>query len=1060
MSLHAGAGIRVDVLGPVAVSRAGRTIAGNALGGRRARVALVALALADGALPADRLADIIWAGQAPATWPAALRGVIRGLRSALAEVGAGGQAVIVTTPAGYGLASGVDVSARLLPPTLRTAADLAGQGRHQAVLDAVGPLEQLSGDGLLPGEDAAWLTPHRREIDDAVLAARELIAAAASALGDHHLAVAAGRRAVAAAPLDERSHRALIRALHRAGDRAGAVLAYEQCRSLLADQLGVDPDPETARAYLAALGEQGAPGPARLPAVSSAFFGRAAESAGLAAALGQPGLVTVAGRGGIGKSRLVIHVASGAASLLPGGRRWVPLAAVGQDELVASAVAMAVGAAPGAEDVVAQLAGQLAPLGRALLVLDGCEAVIDGAASLVTELLARCPLLSIAVTSRVPLAVEGERVVALGPLPAPAGAGALALRDSLPVRLLADRVRGGGGQLDVDDAAAPFVAELCRRCGGLPLALELVAAQLAAMSLPDLLDHLPHVFGDGEDRLRAIARSSYELLDPAEAQVFRLFGALAGPVPLPVVREVAADGPVAPVRVVRILRELTARGLLTVDRSGPRWTYAQDDDLRAFARELLAAAGEEGAALGRLADAVGAILPADPRASPALYLAPVGELLSCVRRLLGAAADGRLPRDRGLELCFRLHRYWAAADVTEGRFWLARLLAGAPRTDWTAHATWALGYLAYWSGDVDAAVSELRAAVAMLGQPDEYAARALIYLGGLADDLDRGTEALDFVGRSISAAAPFGPDLQVSAAIGMGCVLAERADPRAAGYARDAIELCRRSGSPEQLAATLPTAAMVCWQVDDLAAAQAYIAEAQFLLAGTRRIARVVLLSAAAGVALATGDPVAAIEFGSTAARDASDLGIDRELPLARALLARAHLARADLPAAIREARAAVTAARSLNFTFPLAVCLETAALVYLATRPPAQDATVSVHEPAAATPAPVPSAGGISGTAELGDVSVPAVLLAAAAAIRDRGDRPGPPALRPAVDAARAILAAPGPSLEPPAAAALAIEALSAPAAPAALAAPAAPAAPCGPLSPLSLRCPCDPRS
>jgi predicted ATPase/DNA-binding SARP family transcriptional activator len=1003
--------VQVDVLGPVAVTHQGRTLAGHALGGRRARVALVALALSDGPLSAERLAAIIWPDEIPATWSAALRGVIRGLRAALAAIGADGQQVIITTPAGYGLASGVIVGVRVLAATLRAAVELAGQGRHQAALDAAAPAASISGDQLLPGEDAGWLEPLRRELDDIALRALEITAVAAGALGDHHRAAAAARRAVTAQALDERSHRALIRALHQAGDRAGVVLAFEQCRSLLADQLGVDPDPETVQAYLAALGEQDMPGQARLPAVASAFFGRSAESARLAAAISAPGLVTVAGRGGIGKSRLVIQVASGAD--FPGGRLWVPLAAVRQDELVASSVTMAAGISPGADDAVSRLAGYLAPLGRVLLVLDGGETVIDGVASLVTELLSFCPMLSVVVTSRVPLSVEGERVVTLDPLPGPAGAGRPELLASFGVRLLADRVRAGGRRLDITDETAPFVAELCRRCGGLPLALELVAAQLAEMSLADLLDHLPGVLAGGDDQLRAIARSSYELLDPEEARVFRVLGALDGPVALPLVRAVAAGGSIPPVRVVRILRELTARGLLMVDRSGPRWRYAQDDDLHAFARELLAAGGEEGPALGRLADAVGTILPADPKAPPAPYLAAVAEVLPSVRLLLGAAFDGRLPRDRGLELCFRLHRYWAATDVTEGRFWLSRLLAGGPRTSWMARATYALGYLSYWSGDAAAAVSELRAAVEMLGQPDEYAARALIYLGGLADDLDRGAEALDFVGRSITAAAPFGADVQAAAAMGTGCVLAERADPRAASYAADAIEICRRDGSAEQLAAMLPTAAMVCWQVGELAAARRYIAEAQPMLAGSRRIARVVLRSAAAGVALAEGDRDAAIELGESAARDASDLGIDRELPLALAIVARAYLDRGDVTTAARQAVAAVTAARSLSFTFPLAGCLETAALVSLA-------GGLAGGPGAADRPGP-------------GDPPVAARLLAAAGRIRERGDRPGMPTLRGAVDEARAAIAAAGspplpaaPELTPAAAADLAIAVLS----------------------------------
>ena len=478
---------------------------------------------------------------------------------------------------------------------------------------------------------------------------------------------------------------------------------------------------------------------------------------------------------------------------------------------------------------------------------------MDGVASAAAALLEHCPQLSVLVTSRVPLAVEGERVLVLAPLPE-------------SPELLADRVRRGGGQLAVTGTAAPFVAELCRRCGGLPLALELVAAQLTAMSPADLLDHLPEAEGDGA--LRAIAASSYELLDPDEAFIFRRFGILDGLVALPLVREVAAGGPVAPMRVIRVLRELTARGLLTVDQSGPRWRYQQDDDLHAFAREQLAAAGEEPAALDRLAGAVAGLLPGDPRAVPGPYLSQVTEIRSSVRLVLGAAIDSRLPRERGLEIAFRLHRYWAATNVTEGRFWLSRLLAARDPVPWVGRAMYALGYLDYWSGDTEAAVSELRAAVTALGQPDEYAARALIFLGGLADDQDDGAAALDFVRASITAAAPFGTDLQVSAATGMGCVLAERADPAAAGYAAAAIELCRRGGSAEQLAATLPTAAMICWQVGDLEPARRYIAEAQPLLAGTRRIARVVLQSAAAGVALADGDLDAAVELGQTAARD------------------------------------------------------------------------------------------------------------------------------------------------------------------------------------------------
>ncbi len=988
-------GVRVEVIGAGAVRRGSAAVTGLELGGRRARVALTALALADGPVPAERLAELIWSGAPPRTWAAALRGVIRSLRTSLAAVEAGGQRLIATTPAGYCLAPGARVDLDLAEAALAEAATLAGQSRHEAAIAAAEPVVGLSGDQLLPDEDGSWLAPHRARIDGLALRALELVAGSAGALGDHHRAVAAGHRAVSAIPLNERSHRILLRALSGAGDRAGVVAAYEACREILAEQLGVDPAVETIETYLAAIGSAPAgsqpagtpPGgaalgrAARVPRPSSAFFGRETEVAAIEEAVRQPGLVTVAGRGGVGKTRLVTQVARAAATVaaLSGGRLWVSLAAVEVDELVAAEAAMELGLPVGTEDAAALIAGNLAPLGRALLVLDGCEAVLDGAASLAATLLAACPALTLVVTSRVPLALDDERVISIAAFPPPGHDTWQELAASDHVRLLADRARSGGGELTLDETTAPFVAELCRRCGGLPLAIELAGAQLAAMSVPDLLDHLSEPATDGANLVRAIAASSYALLDPDEATVFRRLAVLDGPVALPFLREVVAGGAIAPVRLVRILRELTARGLLSVDRSGPRWRYQQDDDLHRMARELISASGEEGEIMTRLADAVAAILPAEAKTPPGPYLAPISEVIAAVRSVLAAAAAGALPPGRGLDVAFRLHRYWAATNVTEGRFWLSRLLAGASPGSATAHATYALGYLGYWAGDTAAASEDLRSAAEQLaGQPDEYAARALIYLGGLLDDVDRGEEALGYVRRAIDAAAPFGADLQVGAAIGMGCVLAERASPEAAHFAAEAIALCRRAGSAEQLAATLPTAAMVCWQVGALDAARAYVAEAMPLLAGSRRIARVVLLCAAAGIALADGDPSGAVELGTQADSDARELGIDREIPLIRCVLAQAMLADGNVTGAAAKAAEALAAARSLSFRFPLALCLETAALIV----------------------APADTEG--SGR-----------LLAAASVIRKRGNRPCPVPMSTAITQARlAAPAPPGPAI------------------------------------------------
>ncbi|HEY0934697.1 MAG TPA: BTAD domain-containing putative transcriptional regulator, partial [Trebonia sp.] len=832
--------MNVDVLGDVAVRSGTATVSGLALGGRRARVALVALALSGGPVPAERLATLIWGDTLPPTWQAALRGVIRGLRVACAAAGGGDQQVIVTVPSGYRLADHVVVDVRSAGEDVRRAAALLRQGRLQAAADLADPVSRRPGEQLLPGEDGGWLGPHRSALDATALDALLLVAEAAGGLGDHRRAVATARRAVAAQPLAESTHRALIAALDRSGDRAGAVRAYEHCLAVLGEQLGIDPSPETVQVYLAALRDQGAGTPARVPAETSSFIGREAELSALAGAIGRPGLVTVTGPGGVGKSRLAVHVAA-ARGGFAGGRLWVALASLAEDALVASSVALEIGVPLGTEDAALALADHLAPLGRVLLVLDGCEAVVDGIASLIAALLARVPLLTVVATSRRPLSVEGERLLNLAPLPPPDAAAGLLGNGQ--VRLLIDRVRESGGDLIIDDAVVPHLIALCRRCRGLPLALELVAAQLTAMPVGDLLDHLGQTPAEA-DGLRSIARSSYLLLEDDEAAVFRRLAVLDGPAGLPLIREVVSGGRIAPVRVVRILRELTARGLLVVDRSGPRWRYAQDDDLHRFARELLVAGGEEPAAYERLADALRGRLPDDARAAPGLFRAEITDMIGSVRSLFGAALDGRADLGRSQELAFRLHRYFSATSVDEGRFWLARLLAGQAAGPWTPYATYALGYLSYWSGDTADALRDLQSAVRMLdGAQDSYRARALIFLAGLLDDIDRGTEAVEHVRLSIEAAAPFDLDVQVSAAMGMGSVLAERADPAAARYARDAIGLCRRGASAEQLTVALPTAAMVCWQVGALDEARAYVAEALPRHAGTQRIARVVLLS-------------------------------------------------------------------------------------------------------------------------------------------------------------------------------------------------------------------------
>ena len=964
-------GMRVHLLQTLAVSAGSDIRRGHALGGRRARLALAALALADGPLSADRLAEIIWGEDLPATWPVALRGVVRGLRTACSRLGRGEQ-LIVTTPAGYRLADGVQTDIRCAVSDLDRAESLHERGRYRSVIELADPLTRIGGDQLLPDETAQWLLTHRRAVDATALYAAQLVVDAAARMGDHHRAVRTAAHAVESQPLEECAHRELIRALDGAGDRAGAIRAYEHCRRLLAAELGIDPSAETTAVYLNALRDRAGGRAAPVPLITSSFLGRDREMAALMKAIERPGLVTVAGKGGVGKSRLVVHVAARCPQF-EGGRLWIPLGSVDQDVLVAASVAMTLGVLVGTDPVTA-VADRLAPQGRVLLVLDGCEATIDGVASLVTALLALAPLLTVVTTSRRPLSIAGEHIITVEPWPVPGPA----LEASGQLRLLTDRVREAGGDLRVDPGSIGDLSALCRRCGGIPLALELAAGQLAVLPTGMLVDHLAETV-PSRDGLRAITAGSYALLAPDEAAVFRRIAVLAGPVTLPTIRRVVSDESIPPTRVVRIVRELTERNLLTVDRSTPHWRYQQDDDLHSFARERIEGTDEEAACYGRVADVVRTALPENARADPGAYRAQVSDLLASVRSLFTAALSDRADPDRAQELAFRLHRYFAVTNVEEGRFWLSRLIPARPAGPWSPFAIYAAGYLSYWSGQTRQAMGELERAASLLhGVEDSLRARALIFLAGLLDDVDRGGEAIAQLGLAIEAARPLDADLQCSAAMGMGSLLAERVDPDAARYAREAIENCRSSGSAEQLSIALPTAAMICWQVGALDEARDYVAEALPLNAAGMRIARVVLLSAAAGVALADGDIDAAVEFGSVAETEAVDLGVEREVPLIRAVLARGLLARNDPRAAARQASGALRAALRMSTGSPLAVGLETAALV--------------LH------------AAGSGTETDLGH------LLDAAATIRSRGDRPAPATLARAVSDLRVIV---GPAVQ-----------------------------------------------
>ena len=227
-----------------------------------------------------------------------------------------------------------------------------------------------------------------------------------------------------------------------------------------------------------------------LPIELSTFCGRRREIARLRTLLATDRLVTITGTGGVGKTRVAMEFAQGAAFDFPAGLWVVELARIGSDDLVATAIAETISAArEGLTSALERAAWRLGH-GRHLLILDNCEHVRTGAAEASWRLLTHCSGLSILATSREALDVMGERVMPLPPLQLsePTGSHRDPETMSEAMQLFADRAQLLDGNGELRPGTLGEVADICRRLDGLPLALELAAAWVPVLSLKQVRD--------------------------------------------------------------------------------------------------------------------------------------------------------------------------------------------------------------------------------------------------------------------------------------------------------------------------------------------------------------------------------------------------------------------------------------------------------------------------------------------------------------------------------------------------------------------------------------------
>jgi predicted ATPase len=345
-----------------------------------------------------------------------------------------------------------------------------------------------------------------------------------------------------------------------------------------------------------------------LPVPPTPLLGREQEIAAVEELVVGEGvrLVTLTGPGGVGKSRLMLAAARRLGPGFADGARFLELASVSEDDLVAAAIAAGLGLNTSAGQLIADLESYLRPR-RLLLALDNFEQVI-GAAPLLAELLGAAPGLVLLVASRTVLRLSGEHEFPVPPLPVPpAGAGRdpADLQRYASVSLFVERARSVAPGFELTSANAGAVAEICRRLDGLPLAIELAAARIRLLPPQALASRLDQRFSlltggarDLPERQRTLRNTldwSFDLLPAGEQAQFARLGVFAGPFSLQAVEAVGAPDAgqaSAPGPVMDTLASLVDSSLVRAETRGGEPRFSLLETIRDYALERLAGGGD------------------------------------------------------------------------------------------------------------------------------------------------------------------------------------------------------------------------------------------------------------------------------------------------------------------------------------------------------------------------------------------------------------------------------------------------------------------------------------
>lgn len=622
---------------------------------RKIRALVAALVSAGGqAVSVESLVDRVWGDSRPKHPARVLQAKLSRLRSLLDEASPGARKILHRSPAGYSLSGTPETSdvAEFRDMIRATSTQLSGQ-EQVSVLEQT--LALWRGEPYAEFADQLWLAAEVGDLQEARLQAVERCAGTLAEIGNPERAVSYAAPHLAAHPARETLVAPLMTAYYRSHRQDEALAVYERLRRHLAQELGADPSPNLQDLHLRilrqdpdlepALKAEAASQPAssadtaestaltrQLPAYASPFMGRTEELGHVLGLLRCHRMVTLMGIGGIGKTRLAVETAEHALQESAAEVWFVDfteLSAYHQhdaslERIVACAVADALGIpTPRGEttDLTERIALSLQDR-QALLILDNCEHVVAGVAPFAEKLLRKADSVRLLATSREPVALPEEQRYRVPQLPVVSGnSHQMDEPEDEPkglspaVDFFLARAQAVNSDLEVEHSTLVAAEQLCQQLDGLPLALELAAAQTHVLSVPELLeritDRLDLLARPGragpkrQQTLRGMLDWSWSLLSEEERTLLRRLGVHPASWRLDTIEEVCGtpcrettpEAPAAQVeiprgRILPLLSRLVDCSLVVTVKSGDTLRYRLLDTVHSYAAEKLRASGE------------------------------------------------------------------------------------------------------------------------------------------------------------------------------------------------------------------------------------------------------------------------------------------------------------------------------------------------------------------------------------------------------------------------------------------------------------------------------------